>query len=131
MMFRKTPQKQTTFTSPKGNEKQNRLQLTKRRYLKHIKDAKANDTIHMGCDHRCVMATFTISMPGKNFNHKNMKGKHDTKKHEGSAQAEKSISIEMPELEIYQEIVEIIITKNAATKETEAQEKKEGCKSTS
>ena len=28
-----------------------------------------------------------------------MKGKHDTKKHERSTQAEKSISIEMPELE--------------------------------
>ena len=78
-MFRKTPQKQTTFTSPKGNEKQIDCILTRRRYLKHIKDAEANDMIHMGSDHRCVMATFTISMPGKNSNHKNMKGKHDTK----------------------------------------------------
>ena len=74
-MFRKTPQKQTTFTSPKGNEKQIDHKQTKRRYLKHIKDAEANGMIHMGVDHRCVMATFTISMPGKNFNHKNMKEK--------------------------------------------------------
>ena len=69
-MFRKTPQKQTTFTSPKGNEKQIDYILTKRRYLKHIKDAEANDMIHMGSDHRCVMATFTISLLGKNSNHK-------------------------------------------------------------
>ena len=62
--------------------------------MQHIKDAEANDMIHMG-----VMATFTISMPGKNSNHKNMKGKHDTEKRERSTQAEKSISIEKPELE--------------------------------
>ena len=61
-MFRKTPQKQTTFTSPKGNEKQIDYILTKRRYLQHIKDAEANDMIR----HRCVMATFTISKLGKN-----------------------------------------------------------------
>ena len=61
-MFRKTHQKQTTFTSPKGNEKQIDYILTKRRYLEHIKDAEANDMIHVGSDHRCVMATFTISM---------------------------------------------------------------------
>ena len=86
-MFRKTPQKQTTFTSPKGNEKQIDYILTKRRYLKHIKDAEANDMIHMGSDHRCVMATTQKTR---------------------STQGEKSIRIEMPELEKrYQEIVEI------------------------
>ena len=87
---RKTPLKQTTFTSPKGNEKQIYKILKKRRYLKHIKDAEANDMIHMGSDHRGVMATFTISMRGKNSNHKNMKGKHDKKKHERSTLAEKT-----------------------------------------
>ena len=56
-MFRKTPQKQSTFTSPQGNEKRIDYILTKRRYLKHIKDAEANDMIHMGSNHRCVMAT--------------------------------------------------------------------------
>ena len=82
-MFRKTPQKQTTFTSPKGNEKQIDYILARRRYLKHIKDAESNDMIHMGSDHRYAMATFTISMLGKHFNHKNMKGKHDTKNMKG------------------------------------------------
>ena len=98
-MFRKTAQKQTTFISPKGNEKQIDYILTKERHLKHIKDAEANDMIHMGSDHRCVMETFTISMLGKNSNHKDMKGKHDTVKRERSTQTATSISIEMPELE--------------------------------
>ena len=70
-MYRKTPQKQTTFVSPKGKEKQIDYILTKRRYLRHNQDAEANDMIHMGSDHRCVMATFTITMPGKNIQYKN------------------------------------------------------------
>ena len=64
-MFRKTPQKQTSFVSPKGKEKQIDYILTKRRYLRNVKDAEANDMIHMGSDHRCVMATFLINMPEK------------------------------------------------------------------
>ena len=59
-MYRKTPQKQTTFISPKGNEKQIDYILTKRRYLRYNKDAEANDMIHI-----CVMAPFTITTPGK------------------------------------------------------------------
>ena len=107
-MFRKTPQEQTTFISPKGNEKQIDYILTKRRHLKHIKDVEANDMINMGSDHRCVMAISTISMLGKNSNHKDMKGKHDTVKRERSTKTAKNISIEMPELGKYQEIVEKI-----------------------
>ena len=64
-MYRKTFEKQTTYRSPKGNEKQIDCMLTKRRYLKYNKDAEANDRIHMGSDHRCVMATFTIITPEK------------------------------------------------------------------
>ena len=71
--------------------------------------------IQMGSDYRCVMASFTISMPGKNSGLKNMKGKHDTKQHERSTQAEKSISIEMPELEKYHEIVETMKNTAATT----------------
>ena len=61
----KTPQKHTTFVSPKGSEKQIDYIQTKRRYLRHNKDAEANDMIHMGSGHRCVMATFLINMLGK------------------------------------------------------------------
>ena len=77
-MYRKTPQKQTTFISPKGKEKQIDHILIKRRHLKYSKDAEANDMIHMGSDHRCVMATFTISMPGKNIHYKNTRRKNTT-----------------------------------------------------
>ena len=72
-MYRKTPQKQTTFISPKGNEKQIDYILTKRRYLRQKKDAEANDMIHMGSGHRCVMATFTITTLGKNGHYKTIK----------------------------------------------------------
>ena len=72
-MFRKTPQKQTSFVSPRGKEKQIDYILTKRRYLRNVKDAEANDMIHMGSDHRCVMATFLINMLGKDIHAKNMK----------------------------------------------------------
>ena len=76
-MYRKTLQKQTTFISPKGKEKQIDYILTKRRYSRHAKDADANDMIHMGSDHRCDMAIFTISMLGKNIHIKNIRRKHD------------------------------------------------------
>ena len=31
-----------------------------------MKDAEANDMIHMGSDHRCIMAAFLINKAGKN-----------------------------------------------------------------
>ena len=65
-MFRKTPQKQTSFVHPEGKEKQIDYILTKRRYLRNVKDAEANDMIHTGSDHRCIMATFLINTPEKN-----------------------------------------------------------------
>ena len=73
-MYRKTPQKQTTFVSPKGNEEQIDYILTKRRYLRHNKDAEVNDMIHM--DHK-----------------KNTRGKHDMIKHEDRVQAEKTLKL--------------------------------------
>ena len=33
--------------------------------MKYSKDAEANDMIHMGSDHRCVMETFLINTPKK------------------------------------------------------------------
>ena len=47
--------------TPKGTEKQIDYILIKRRHLKYSKDAEANGMIHMGSDHRCVMATFVIN----------------------------------------------------------------------
>ena len=108
-MFRKTPQKQTSFVSPKGKEKQIDYILTKRRYLRNVKDAEANDMIHMGSDHRCAMATFLINMLGKDTHakKKKKKEKHDTIGYSEHKQTEKNINIEMSELEErYQEIVD-------------------------
>ena len=77
-MFRKTPQKQTSFVSPKGKEKQIDHILTKRRYLKNVKDAEANDMIHMGSDYRCVMATFLIDIPERKNDDRRGNTKHET-----------------------------------------------------
>ena len=33
--------------------------------MKYSKDAEASDMIHMGSDHRCVMATFVFDTPKK------------------------------------------------------------------
>ena len=77
-MFRKTPQKQTSFVSPKGKEKQIDYILTKRRYLKNVKDAETNDMIHMGSDHRCVMTTFLIDIPERKNNVRRGNTKHET-----------------------------------------------------
>ena len=87
-MYRTTLQKQTTFISPKGKDKQIDYILTKRRYLRHAKDAEANDMIHMGSDHRCVMAIFKITMPGKNIHIKNTR-KQDTTEYDVRDKAEK------------------------------------------
>ena len=95
-MYRKTNQKQTTFICPEGNEKQINYILTKsrylRRYLRYNKDA--NDIIHMGSDHRCVMATFAITMPGRNKHYKNIEGKHDMIKRERSDHTGKNIEVQ-------------------------------------
>ena len=77
-MFRKTQQKQTSFVSPKGKEKQIDYILTKRRHWRNVKDAEANDMIHMGSDHRCVMATFLINMLEKKINVRKENSKYET-----------------------------------------------------
>ena len=59
-------EKQTTYRSPKGTEKQIYCMLLKRRHLRYSQDAEANDKIHRGSDHRCVTATFVINALKKN-----------------------------------------------------------------
>ena len=83
--------------------------------------------IHMGSDHRCVMATFMITMLGKNIHTKNKKKKQDTIGYDERDQVEK-ISIEMPELEKrYQEVVDTL-KKAAATKGNEAHDTRKNAK---
>ena len=95
----KTPQKQTTFISPKGKEKRIDHIPTKRRHLRHAEDAEANDMIHMGSDHRCVLATSTVTMLEKNIHVKNPR-KQDTIEHDEREQAEENIEAVKLELEI-------------------------------
>ena len=59
-MYRKLPQKQVTCHTPKRVEKQLDHILTDKKHHSWSRDAEANDTIHMGSDHRCVMAKFEI-----------------------------------------------------------------------
>ena len=59
-MYRKLPQKQVTYHTPKRVEKQLDYILTDKKHYPWSRDAEANDTIHMGSDHRCVMAKFEI-----------------------------------------------------------------------
>ena len=66
--------------SLKGTEKQIDYILIKRRRLKYYKDAEANDMIHMGIDHRCVVATFLINTPKKDVPHDTNKDKLRTAK---------------------------------------------------
>ena len=46
--------------------------------MRNVKDAEANDMIHMGSDHRCVMATFLINTPEKNTHVRRENKKHET-----------------------------------------------------
>ena len=99
--------------------------LTKRSYLRCNKDAEANDMIHMGSDHRCVMATFTITTPGKSSHYKTIKGKRVKTKHEGRDQTGKNIEVEEAELEErYREVIEKNKEKTADTKKQQRKSKK-------
>ena len=54
-MYKKLPQRQVTYHTPKGVKKQLDYILTDREHDCWSKDAEANDTIDMGSDHRCVV----------------------------------------------------------------------------
>ena len=98
-MYRKHHRNKRPSDLQKGNERQIVYILTKRRYLRNNKGAEANDMINMGSDHRCVMATSTITTLEKSSHYKTLKGKHNVTKHEGMDQTGKNIEVEKPELE--------------------------------
>ena len=75
-MYRKTTDKQVTYTTPKGAEKQLDYILVDRKHLSYSRDAEANDMIHMGSDHTSVMAQLAIAAPTKENSPKTLiKGK--------------------------------------------------------
>ena len=59
-MYKKIPKKQVTYFTPKNGEKQLDYILADRKHRSWSKDAEANDKVHVGSDHRCVMAMFEI-----------------------------------------------------------------------
>ena len=59
-MYRKTPEKQATYRTPKGAEKQLDCILIDSKHMCCSRDALANGMIHLGSDHRSVVAQFVI-----------------------------------------------------------------------
>ena len=59
-MYKKIPQNQVTYCTSKDVGKQLDYILTDRKHYEWSRDAEASDKIHMGSDHRCVMARFEI-----------------------------------------------------------------------
>ena len=69
--------------------------IIKRRHLKYNNDAEANDMIHMGSDHGCVMATFMITTPKKDGHRKINKlerTKHDRRDQNDKTMGMRSLS---------------------------------------
>ena len=64
-VYKKAPQKQVTYRTPKGAEKELYILSDWKQYCCSW-DAEAKDMIHMGSDHRCVMARFVIQARAKN-----------------------------------------------------------------
>ena len=61
----KTPEKQATYRTPNGAMKQMDYILVDKKRICCSRDAEANDMIHIGSDHRSVMARFVIKAPNK------------------------------------------------------------------
>ena len=59
-IYKKRPEKQVTYHTSKEIEKQLDYILSDRKHYKWSRDAEACDIIHMGSDHRCVVARFEI-----------------------------------------------------------------------
>ena len=92
--------------------------------MRNVKDAEANDMIHMGSDHRCVMAIFLINTTEKNTHVK----KHETNVNVEHKKKAKNTNIEKSELEErYQEIIDTV-KKAAAKKENEVHDTRNNAK---
>ena len=59
-MYKKLAQNQVTYHTPKNVEKQLDYILTDKKHYPWSRDAEVTGIIHMGSDHRCVMAKFDI-----------------------------------------------------------------------
>ena len=100
-MYKKIPQKQVTYYTPKKVKKQLDYVLTGKKHYPWSRDAEANDTIHMGSDHRCVMAKFEIPRDkGKSRHTKAPKSERETETCEdGNEQKYRDLEQEVKEAE--------------------------------
>ena len=77
-MYRKTSERQATYRTPKGVEKQLGCTLVDRKHMSCRGDAEANDVIHVGSDHRSAMAQFVIIAAKKEVSQKKHTAKRST-----------------------------------------------------
>ena len=64
-MYKKTPKKQATHRTSNGAMKQLDYILIDKKHISCSRDAEANDMIHIGSDHRSVMARFVFKASNK------------------------------------------------------------------
>ena len=81
-----------------------------------MKDAEANDVIHMRSDQRCVMDTFLINTPEKNTHVTRENKKHETNVNVEHKEKAKNTNIEKSELEERHQAIIDTIKKAAAKK---------------
>ena len=89
-MYKKPPQKQVTYHTSKNVAKHLDYILVDRKHYSRSRDAEANDTIHMGSAHRCIMAKFDIPKEkGKPRHTKAPETHHENDEHEGENEKKK------------------------------------------
>ena len=84
-IYKYIPDKQVTYRTSIGAEKQLDHVLVDRKNLKHSRNAEANDMIHMGSGHRSILTQVVIPVPKKNdsqkriqsFKEESSKGQHN------------------------------------------------------
>ena len=82
-----------------------------------MKDAEANDMIHMGSDHRCVMGTLLINIPERKNNARRGTAQHATTVYAEHEDEAKENNSEKSELEKRNQEIIVTIKKAAAKKE--------------
>ena len=130
--YKKVTQKQVTYRSPKNDEKQLDYILLDKKLLSWSRDAESTDILHMGSDHRCVIAKFEITA-------KEVKGKprqsnapveerQNETKEDGKQQKDLDIEQEVKETELKKKKTEVAAgeatdtSADAAKKESETNE---------
>ena len=111
-IYRKSPQKQVTYCSPKNEKKQLDYILVDKKHIAWSRDAEATDILHMGSDHRCVMAKFEVTAKVKNGKPRHQKA--PDKEHRNEIKEEGK---QLEYLEIEQEVKDADIKKMRSEKE--------------